>query len=49
MLISLNALDNLSVGVLTPCFLQNRIPHKKTGKNLYELYELWRDYQSNLK
>jgi len=28
------------------CFLQNRIPHKKTGKTPYEL---WKCYQPNLK
>jgi len=31
---------------LTICFLQNRIPHKKTSKTPYEL---WRGYQPNLK
>ena len=33
MLISSNASDNLwGESLLTTCFLQNRIPHKKTGK-----------------
>jgi len=32
--------------LLTAYFLQNRIPHRKTGKTLYEL---WKGYQPNLK
>jgi len=47
MLISSNASDNLwGETLLTACFLQNRIPHKKTGKTPCEL---WRGYQPNLK
>jgi len=47
MLFSSNALDNLwGEALLTACFLQNRIPHKKTGKTPNELS---RGYQSNLK
>jgi len=38
MLISSNAPDNLwGEALLTVCFLQNRIPHKKTGKTPYKL------------
>ena len=37
MLISSNALYNLlGEALLTTCFLQNRIPHKKTSKTTYE-------------
>jgi len=32
--------------LLIACFLQNRIPYKKTGKTPYEL---WKGYQPNLK
>jgi len=47
MLISSNAHDNLwGESLFITCFLQNRIPHKKTGKTSYEL---WEGYQSNLK
>jgi len=47
MLISSSAPDNIwGETFLTTCFLLNRIPHKKTGKTLYEL---WREYQPNLK
>ena len=47
MLISSNALDNLwGESLLTACFLQNRIPHRKTSKTPYEL---WKCYQPNLK
>ena len=47
MLISSSAPNNLwGEALLTACFLQNRIPHKKTGKTPYEL---WRGYQPNLK
>ena len=47
MLISFNALDNLwGETLLTECFLQKRIPHKKTGKTPYEL---WKGFQPNLK
>jgi len=47
MLISSNAPDNLwGESLLTACFLQNRIPHRKTGKTPYEL---WKSYQPNLK
>jgi len=47
MLISSNALDNLwGEALLTACFLQNRIPYKKTGKTPYEL---WKGFQPNLK
>jgi len=47
MLISSNAPDNLwGEALLTACFLQNRIPHKKTGKTPYEL---WKGFQPNLK
>ena len=47
MLISSSAPDNLwGEALLTACFLQNRIPHKKTGKTPYEL---WKGYQPNLK
>jgi len=46
-LISSSAPDNLWGEVLlTAYFLQNRIPHKKTGNTPYEL---WRGYQPNLK
>jgi len=46
-LISSNAPHNLwGEALLTTCFLQNRIPHKKTGKTPYEL---WTGYQPNLK
>jgi len=38
MLISSSAPDNLwGEAFLTACFLQNRIPHKKTSKTPYEL------------
>ena len=38
MFTSSNAPDNLwSESLLTACFLQNRIPHKKTGNTSYEL------------
>ena len=47
MIICSNATDNLQgESLLTACFLQNRIPHKKTGKTPYEL---WKGYQPNLK
>ena len=47
MLISSNAHDNLwDEALLTECFLQNRIPDKKTGKTPYEL---WKGFQPNLK
>jgi len=47
MLISSNTPDNLwGEALLTTCFLQNRIPHKKTGKTPYEL---WKSFQPNLK
>jgi len=47
MLISFNAPDILwGESLLTACFLQNRIPHRKTGKTPYEL---WKCYQPNLK
>jgi len=47
MLISYNAPNNLwDESFLTACFLQNRIPHKKTGKTPYELLKV---YQPNLK
>ena len=40
MLISSNAPDNLwGKSLLTTCFLQNRIPHKKVGKPPYELWK----------
>jgi len=46
MLISSNALDNLwGKSMFTACFLQNRIPYKKTGKTLNEL---WKGYQPNM-
>ena len=47
MLISSNALDNLwGEALLTACFLQNRIPHRKIGETPYEL---WKGFQPNLK
>jgi len=47
MLISSNALDNIwGEAILTICFLQNRIPHRKSGKTPYEL---WKGFQPNLK
>jgi len=47
MLISFNASNNLwGESLLTACFLQNRIPHRKTGKTPYEL---WKCYQPNMK
>ena len=46
MLICSNGPGNLWREALTTFFLQNRIPHKKTGKTPYEL---WKDYQPNLK
>jgi len=47
MLISSNSLNNLwGEALLTTCFLQNRIPHKKTGKTPYEL---WKGFRPNLK
>ena len=47
MLISSNAPDNLwGKALLTTCFLQNRIPHRKTGKTPYELSK---GFQPNLK
>lgn len=47
MLISANALDNLwGATILSAYHLQNRIPHKRTGKTPYEL---WKGYRSNLK
>ncbi|WVZ07142.1 hypothetical protein V8G54_020488 [Vigna mungo] len=47
MLVNSSALDNLwGEPLLTACFLQNRIPHKKTGKTPYELSK---GYQPNLK
>ena len=47
MLISSNAPDNLwGESLFTAYFLQNRIPHRKTGKTPYEL---WKGYQPNLK
>src|ERR1044072_4190668 len=46
MLISASAPDNLwGEAILSACLLQNRIPHKKTGKTPYEL---WKGYQPNL-
>jgi len=46
-LINSNAPDNLwGESLFTACFLQNRIPHRKTGKTPYEL---WKCYQPNLK
>nr|KYP36589.1 Retrovirus-related Pol polyprotein from transposon TNT 1-94 [Cajanus cajan] len=39
--------DNLwGEALLTACFLQNRIPHRRTGKTPYEL---WKGYVPNLK
>jgi len=47
MLISSNAPDNLwGEALLIACFLQNRIPHKKTSKTPYEL---WKGFQPNIK
>ena len=47
MLISSNAPDNLwGEAILSACHLQNRIPHKRTGKTPYEL---WKGYKPNLK
>ena len=47
MLISSNSPNNLwGEALLTTCFLQNRIPHKKTGKTPYVL---WKGFQPNLK
>jgi len=47
MLISSNAPDNLwGESLLIARFLQNRIPHRKTGKTPYEL---WKGYQPNMK
>ena len=46
MLISSNAPDNLwGESLLTACVLQNRIPHRKTGKTPHEV---WKCYQPNL-
>jgi len=45
--VSFSALNNLwGEAFLTACFLQNRIPYKKTGLSLYEL---WKEYKLNLK
>lgn len=47
MLISSNVPDNLwGEPLLSACFLQNRIPHRKNGKTPYELRKC---YQPNLK
>jgi hypothetical protein len=47
MLVSSDAPNNLwGEALLTACFVQNRIPHKKTGKTPYEL---WKGYKPNLK
>ena len=47
MLISSNVPDNLwGEALLTTCFLQNRILHKKSGKTSYDL---WKGFQPNLK
>jgi len=47
MLVSSNAPNNLwSEAILSACHIQNRIPHKKTGKTPYEF---WKGYRSNLK
>jgi len=47
MLISSNVPNNpWGEYITTTCFLQNRIPYKKTGKTTYEL---WKGYQPNLK
>ena len=46
MLVSSGAPMNLwGEAILTACHLQNKIPYKKTGKTLYEL---WRGFQLNL-
>ena len=47
LLVSSYAPNNLwGKSLLTACFLQNTIPHKKIGLNPYEL---WKGYKSNLK
>ena len=47
LLVSSFAPNNLwGEALLTACFLQNRIPHKKTGLSPYEL---WKGYKPNLK
>jgi len=47
MLISSNASNNIwGESLLTACFLQNRIPHRKNGKTPYKL---WKGYQPNMK
>jgi len=47
MLNSFNAPDNLwGEALLTTCFLQNKMPRKKTG---ITSYELWKGFQPNLK
>ena len=46
MLVSSRAPLNLwGEAILSPCHIQNRIPYKKTGKTLYEL---WRGYAPNI-
>ena len=47
MLISSAAPNNLwGEAILTACFLQNRVPHKKTRKTPYEI---WKGYTPDLK
>jgi len=47
MLVISNAPNNLwGEAILSACYIQNKISHKKTGKTPYEL---WKGYRLNLK